>query len=507
MTSQACQTAALHNQQSGKKIQCINCGHIFEKIWHIQAHKCQFSQDRYSMSKERDELKYRCAVYLEILRSIGLDISTPDLQSKIRLSNPPQITIEKVFVSSDSSLSIAPSVKSSIISVSEIDSCEIEDECTPTKESLNGLKRSVSERCLDIHISKDDKTKRSASGVELKSLSDDQDLIFKINDVLSYITKKIYVNVDGENLVYLLGNLLGLFVSKEYSRRSEFEIITVINKISAVKSMNTDHLSSFEHGVQDSFCRSNMMSYIMLGLGWFTSECTFNAEELLSITPVNTEEYDISRLLTLTFWFVPLKKFISKVLIGGNRYGYHQGMYYGYVKDNTGKLSLRPDPYLCDLTLNISNIITSECTSIFRKLYKTAYRDNDYRSEWTTHPFLSQYIQVYKNIMIASQIFDIGHILREQIKSKNVWESIPNVSILPHVDKSGEFEYISSRIAMGLPPGEMINFFDSVFDRYPEDICQQYYKKYLGDIKEYKSVYQVHPRFKQQLLQEINIHS
>ena len=114
---------------------------------------------------------------------------------------------------------------------------------------------------------------------------------------------------------------------------------------------------------------------------------------------------------------------------------------------------------------------------------------------------MKNFMQLYKNVEIASPVFDLGHILRRSIREK----SLPEIGVIDtpiSLELRSEFRLMSTKINDGIPGCELINFLELLFDNCPIDVSAKYIKKYLGGLKALKDEYEPSPQFKDLVMQE-----
>lgn len=464
---------------------CRKCGLYLEKMWHAETHVCDGVK---VYDPEIEELRIKCRFYTNFILSMGVDLNID--WDKVKngsyiVRTPPKIVLQENHYHHQESTSVDVSDISDYQDDSNDDDEETKEHKTP----------STSEYSLNEYV-------RESNGNFADSVS-------IIKDISNLLLDNKRVNEDGEDRYYILGSKLGEFVAKEYPRNSDSKIATVFETIFALanKIRNTiDEREQFVNGVHDSFCGYSISGYIMLNLDLFDQNLRIDPKALLSsksfignMNPMNIEE--ITRTYNCVYAMVPITDFIDDILmdIKMRRYVYAYEQF--YRRESSG---FTIDPWMLDLTYALSNTIIEVCSKLFKKSYKTVYSDNAYRDGWWSHPFLKQFHQVYKNVEIASTIFDLNHILRKKIMgNKSNLSENDIVQMKTDNIRNTEWALMSTRIHFGIPGFEMTNFFDTLFEPSTViDISAKWLKKYLGELKSFSGEYQPSSRFKTQVLHE-----
>jgi len=467
-------------------IVCRKCGLRFEKHWHHESHHC-------GMDKVEDplvvELRYRCMFYEKLVDAlgIGLTIDWEEVRKgKFDLESLPKIQIVK-----DTRDSLDTDTETeTIASVEEWKAREPpikRPEIVPPDLVSSEVKAEI----LQFIQKRDDEMVTKTTVIE---------------GYITAITQGKVENGDGEDYVYLIGSTLGEYIPSEYGRSSESSVAGWLESLKPfVKSKiapNHDNREKFINGLVDSYCGEAWTSYILASLDIFDSRYPIKGWEQWTFTMDSTAPMTIEQICqeyTITHAFLPLKSFLTTFHVGTPfvRYVYHKDQY--YRRESTGWVL---DPWLLHLTAALANRITEVCMSLFSKAYKYAFGNNTYVKTWKDHAYMKPFIQVIRNIEMASTVFDVGHILRQELKKCTTTESIPIQR--PSIQDTDEFAIISTRIHNKIPGVEMNNPYDILFDDCDPEVSQSFLTRYLKGLGSISSEYKPSVRFADKIKFELS---
>jgi hypothetical protein len=465
---------------------CRKCGLFLEKLWHAELHACDGVK---IYDPEMEELRMKCKFYTNFISAMGLhlDIDWEKVKNGTHVGNvPPKIVLQETY-----SKNLCP--KSTSVEVSDVEVSDVEvSDVAPLSEELK-----VSEPSKHVF----------REYIQELSLTF-SDSVSNFQVISNLILNNQRESEDGEDIYYMLGNKLGEFVAREYPRNPDSKIINVFSDLHKVvdKIRNTiDEREHFINGVNDSFCGDNISGYIMLNLNLFDQTLRFDPKSLLSsksfignMNPMSIEE--IVRTYSCVYAMVPITDFIDVMLMDTKMRRYVYAYEQFYRRELSG---FTIDPWMLDLTYALSNTVLEVCSELFMKAYKTVYSDNIYREGWGAHPFLKQFQQVYKNIEIASTVFDLNHILRKKIMSGPSGNTYQIEQMNTNHARNTEWALMSTRINAGIPGFELVNFFDTLFEPSTvTDVSAKWMKKYLSGLKSFSGEYRSSPRFKSQVSEE-----
>jgi hypothetical protein len=478
---QTAKCARIRDLNSKYQFKCRKCGLLLEKEWHAEVHVCSGVK---VYDPETEELRLKCRFYAGFISAMGvsLDIDWDKVkEGTFIVPVPPKVVLK---YESEAAESDTESIEEeSIEEESEAES--IESEIVETFEE----KTETLKQCFEEINSDFCESVTSLQGLKSLLLAGHRD------------------SADGEDRYYILGNKIGEFVSREYPRQPDSKIVAVFSDLQKLidRIINTiDEREQFVNGLHDSFCGSNILAYILLNINMFDQSLRFDLKPLLiskghiqSVSLMGIQ--DIVKSYSLVYAMLPISDFVSDILIDvkTNRYTHSNSQFYRKEADG-----YHIDPWMFELTGALNDVIIESCTSLFRKAYKVVYNDNSYREGWMSHPFLKQFIQVYKNVEIASTVFDLNHIIRKMISSTK--ESKGILQMKTPQSRNEEWALMSTRVNSGVPGYEMVNFFETLFDsNSTAEISAKWLKKYLGGLKSLQKEYTPSPRFKDQVAQEV----
>ncbi len=501
-------------QEFNKKYQfkCRKCGLYLEKQWHAESHHCDGVK---VYNPEIEELKLRCKFYVEFISAMGvkLDIDWEMVKNgTFTIPIPPKVYLKYKSDGETEESDESDESESDESDESESESDETEVPPTPPTPIINSVPPPVSNVPPIPHSVPP--VPHSVSHIIEKANHDFSEAETSIQGLIALLLKGNRESADGEDRYYILGNKLGEFINREYPRQSDSKIANVFKEVRKLtdKISNTiDEREQFINGLHDSFCGSNIVTYTLLNLDMLDQSLQLDPTSLLkmkgvvqNITLMNLN--DIAKSYSIVYGMLPIEEFINAILIHplSQRYCYVHEQF--YRKEEAG---YTVDPWMLDLTAVLSNSILEICVPLFKKVYKLVYGNNVYRDDWDLQPFLKQFKQVYKNIEIASTVFDLNHTLRKVIcQSKgNTLEIQP---MKTSQVRNEEWALMSTRINAGIPGFDMSNFYDILFTNDPSsnsssmsEISSKWLEKYLKKLKSLSSEYTSSSRFRAQVQAEM----
>lgn len=467
---------------------CRKCGLCLEKQWHAETHVCDGVR---VYDPEVEELRLKCKFYAGFIAAMGVDFEVDWEQVKtgnVTIQAPPKIVLRENYATSVSGDTDVTDLTDATVESGESTATEI-------REIRETVSKAVAP--LPPHPAFVELLQEVNSGYN-ESLS-------SIQGLTSLLLKGERESADGEDRYYILGNKLGEFISREYPRQPDSKIVVVFAGLQKLidKIINTiDEREQFVNGLNDSFCGPNIVAYTLINLGMFDQSLQFDPKPLLNskVTPQTISMMSLDEIVksySLVYAMLPIDDFINTILIDRKtvRYCYAHGQF--YRQENSGYIV---DPWMLDLTMALSNAMIEVCTGLFRKAYKTVFSNNVYRDGWMSHPFLKQFVNVYKNIEIASTVFDLNHLMRKKVMASPEGSVLAITPMKTSQSRNEEWALMSTRINAGIPGFEMTNFFETIFDAgSTADVSAKWLKKYLGGLKVMASEYTPSSRFKLQV--------
>ena len=436
------------------RFMCRKCNYCFDKKWHAESHICDGVP---VYSKDIEELKLKCDFYKSFILAMGinLDIDWEKAQNgEIVLPIPP-----KVYLKYDSP-----------------DNSENESESDNSDNESESSDNSDNEELKELPL-----LNQSPSEIIQKVQMDNfEDCLTSINGLISLLLKKEIRSADGENRYYILGVKLAEIVSNNYSNTPEHRFISMFSNIKklSIKNMIQER-EEFTNGIKDSFCEKGVEFYILFNL------------DIISCDLVYENLHKVESSYTLMNAMRPIEEYIDEIITP--KYHHLNGKFY----NENGN----PEPWLLKVTEDLCNLILDISIPIFKNVYKYTYGNNKYCDDWKSNTFLKQFTPMFRNIELASTIFDLNHILRKKILRKPENKEIVEVSI-PQFDKD-EWDLISTRVHYGVIPFDIGNFFESVFDSSTtQEVSAKWLKKYILGIKCFSNEYPASIRYKTQVIGE-----
>lgn len=323
--------------------------------------------------------------------------------------------------------------------------------------------------------------------------------------IVSLLLKGHRESADGEDRYYILGNKLGEFFESEYYS-SSCKFSSLFNEIQKLNiSKKIEERRQFLNGLEDSFCSPSIMSYICLNLSLYEQNLIIYPKILIK---PSLESENFTENYNLVYALLPIEDFIDNVC---RRFAcYSEGKFYFRQPEKTVI-----DPWLLSCTVSLCNKITDFSIPLFKTVYKSVYNDNVYRDSWMTNPFLKQFKDLYRNIEIASMVFDLNHILRKKIinfipfiedRKEGREEKEEKEKYFEYCEEVRQFDWalMSTRIHYGIPAIEFNNFFEYLFEPSSvEKMSLKWFKNYLSGIQMLSKEYTPSPRFKSQVQEEV----
>jgi transcription elongation factor Elf1 len=439
-------------------ISCKQCGLRFMKHWHAESHHCNVYSDIHS------DLQFRCSVLEKILLHAGIN---PNIDwEEVKKG---KLDMKDFFPKLKLNLPIAPDI------------CETKQENINKQENV--ILKNSPQKNLSITESSN-----QLNGQNLKAK--------KIAHLLESYSKAIYQNVseneDGENYIYLLGSTMVEYLENQYFFTEETNVLMYLSIFQDLikKKIRNGHESreQFINGIFDSISEHNWTSYLLCFFEIFDKNYPLKEWPIWkpSSDPLTIDQ--ICQQFTLTYALKPLNIFIREILVG--KYVFSQDQYYRF--DPSLKKWIL-DPWMLHLTSALSNRILDVCNSLFTKAYKCCFGTNTFNKKWNLDEYMKPFVQVLKNAELASTVFEVGHLLRNELKI-----SITNEQIIPQrplMNEINDFAMLSTRIHCGIPGVEMINLYEIIFDNCDPEVSQQYIIKYVKGLSKYNSEYKPSIRF------------
>ena len=411
------------------QFKCRKCGVLMEKSWHAESHHCGVKEVM------TEVLQRKLDIFSRVLVSMGIDISNWEtLQPKEEVKE----------------------IKEEVIREEPKEKEIIHEEPKEEEEE-----EEVEESNEVEEPTEDEKEVLSSKNVCIEQLH---------RDFQAVIDNKIE---DDEDYDFILGVGITEFVSKYYHEYSY--IRSLIHKTKEyVKSISKDNnkREQFISGVVNSIYDYKYQLYTLIAFDIFENP----PDDMKDL--VHYDNTNIIEQFDFVYALLPIEVFIDKVV--KNKCAFFIGQYY---------IDKEIDPYLLNLTEKLSAQIMKVCVSLFRQVYKCNYGNNIYKDGWKKT--MKHYLPIFRNIEIASTIFDLGHILRKRITSSLVL-LVPQK---PSQESLDTFHLISTKIHHGKPGYDMHNFFEIVFDGNVNDVSRLWMEKYLGGLKTYANEYKSYARF------------